>query len=195
MADNTVHIFKNCDPGSGRPGEEGTGWDKWDAAAAKSANKEKAKVDLPLEVRLDDFLAFMPTHSYVYLPLRDFWPATSVNARVPPVGTGRYDENGEEITIKASTWLDQNRPCEQMSWLPGRPPVVRHFIVNEGELIASPGYTLFNLYKAPIIVPGDPSLATPWLDHVQRIYPNDAEHICAWCAQRVQAPHVKLTTP
>ncbi len=134
----------------------------------------------------------MPTHSYVYLPLRDFWPATSVNARVPPVGTGRYDENGEEITIKASTWLDQNRPCEQMSWLPGRPPVVRHFIVNEGELIASPGYTLFNLYKAPIIVPGDPSLATPWLDHVHRIYPNDAEHICAWCAQRVQAPHVKL---
>ena len=78
------------------------------------------KTELPADVSIDDFRAFMPTHTYIYLPLRDFWPAASVNARVPLVGTGQYDEDGEEITIKASTWLDQNRPCEQMSVLAPR---------------------------------------------------------------------------
>ena len=192
MADKaTMRMFEDRDPGSGRRGEEGSGnWDKWDAAAARSAKQEK--VELPLDVKLDDFLAFMPSHNYAFLPLRDFWPVGSVNARIPPVGTGRYDENGVEVMIKASTWLDQNRPCEQMSWLPGMPQVVRHFICQEGELIAAPGYTIFNTYRPPAIVPGDPALAQPWLDHVRRIYPNDVDHICAWCAQRVQFPQVKL---
>ena len=186
-------LFEERDPGSGRRGEEGTGsWDKWDEAAARSAKKEKVKTELPADVSIDDFRAFMPTHTYIYLPLRDFWPAASVNARVPLVGTGQYDEDGEEITIKASTWLDQNRPCEQMSWLPGYPSIVRDFITQEGEMIPSPGHTLFNTYRPPIIAPGDASLAKPWLDHIERIYPNDIGHIVKWCAQRVQTPNVKL---
>ena len=186
-------LFEERDPGSGRRGEEGTGsWDKWDEAAARSAKKEKVKTELPADVSIDDFRAFMPTHTYIYLPLRDFWPAASVNARVPLVGTGQYDEDGEEITIKASTWLDQNWPCEQMSWLPGYPSIVRDFITQEGEMIPSPGHTLFNTYRPPIIAPGDASLAKPWLDHIERIYPNDIGHIVKWCAQRVQTPNVKL---
>ena len=35
--------------------------------------------------RSNDFRAYMPTHSYIYMPTRDMWPGGSVNARVPPV--------------------------------------------------------------------------------------------------------------
>ena len=36
---------------------------------------------------------------------------------------------------------------------------------------------MFNLYRPPIIVLGEPSKAAPWLDHVRRIYPDEADHI------------------
>jgi hypothetical protein len=52
-------------------------------------------------VLLDDFCAYMPQHQYIYIPTRELWPITSVNARIPTV-----DDKG----LKASTWLDQNRP-------------------------------------------------------------------------------------
>ena len=122
-------LFEERDPGSGRRGEEGTGsWDKWDEAAARSAKKEKVKTELPADVSIDDFRAFMPTHTYIYLPLRDFWPAASVNARVPLVGTGQYDEDGEEITIKASTWLDQE--IGLASRCPGSPAILRSCVIS-----------------------------------------------------------------
>jgi hypothetical protein len=36
-------------------------------------------------VSLGDFHAYMPTHSYIFAPSREMWPASSVNARIPPV--------------------------------------------------------------------------------------------------------------
>jgi hypothetical protein len=57
-------------------------------------------------VSLDDFDAYMPMHQYIFTPTRDLWPASSVNARIPPVGN-----------IPAATWLDHNKPVEQMTWM------------------------------------------------------------------------------
>ena len=51
---------------------------------------------------------------------------------------------------------------------------------------------MFNLYRPPIIVLGDPSKAGPWLDHVRRIYPDEADHIIAFLAHRVQRPQEKI---
>ena len=36
-------------------------------------------------VQLDDFVAYMPQHSYIFRPTGELWPAASVNARIPPV--------------------------------------------------------------------------------------------------------------
>jgi hypothetical protein len=38
----------------------------------------------------------------------------------------------------------------------------------------------------------DSSKATPWVDHVHRIYPNDAAHIIPWLAHRRQRPGEKI---
>ena len=51
---------------------------------------------------------------------------------------------------------------------------------------------MFNLYRPPMIVLGDPSKAGPWLDHVRRVYPDEADHIIAFLAHRVQRPEEKI---
>ena len=32
----------------------------------------------------------------------------------------------------------------------------------------------------------------PWLDHIRKVYPNEADHIIMWLAHRVQRPHDKI---
>jgi hypothetical protein len=34
-------------------------------------------------VSLDDFSSYMPSHNYIFMPNRESWPASSVNARIP----------------------------------------------------------------------------------------------------------------
>src|SRR5204863_69988 len=86
-------------------------------------------------IQLEDFVAYLPKHNYVFLPTREPWPAASVNARIPPV------EYGNEL-IRASTWLDQNRPVEQMTWCPGLPMLIEDRLVAEGGWIERIGCTI-----------------------------------------------------
>jgi hypothetical protein len=148
-------------------------------------------------VTLDDFRAYMPMHSYIYVPCREIWPAASVNARLGRVpvltATGKPKKKaGKDVTISASAWLDQNQPVEQMTWCPGFPVLIRDRLVVDGGWIERTGVTCFNLYRPPRIKPGDKDKAGPWLDHIRRIYPDDADHIIAWLAHRVQRPHEKI---
>src|SRR5262249_42743413 len=48
------------------------------------------------------------------------------------------------------------------------------------------------LYRPPTLVLGDPNEAGPWLDHVVKVFSDDANHIIYWLAQRVQRPHEKI---
>jgi hypothetical protein len=150
-------------------------------------------------VTIDDFRAYMPTHSYIFTPCREFWPATSVNARLPrmPVLTKSglpKRRKGELVTIPASMWLDQNQPIEQMTWCPGRSMLIPHRLVVDGGWIERSGVTCFNLYRPPRIKPGDASKAGPWVDHVRKVFdaPGDAVHLINWLAHRVQQPQEKI---
>ena len=84
-------------------------------------------------LRLEDFYAYMPQHRYIFAPTRELWPVASVNARIPPVDVGAEDP------IKASAWLDQHQPVEQMTWYPGEPMLIRDRLIAEGGLIARSG--------------------------------------------------------
>jgi hypothetical protein len=133
----------------------------------------------------------MPLHNYLFIPSREFWPATSVNARIFPIPNGT-DDNGEEVTIPANVWLDRHRPVEQLTWAPGLPMHVQDRLVSDGGWIDHPGCSCVNLYMPPQISPGDPALAKPWLELVYKVYPGDADHIVAWLAHRVQHPGEKI---
>ena len=66
-------------------------------------------------VKITDFIAYLPQHTYIFMPTREPWPASSVNARLPPVATGKTNGDGKAQTIPANTWLDQNQSVEQMT--------------------------------------------------------------------------------
>jgi hypothetical protein len=148
-------------------------------------------------VRLEDFRAYMPMHSYIFMPTGELWPASAVNARLPPVplvdrtGAPIFNE-GRPKTSKPSVWLDTHRAVEQMTWLPGRPSILVDTLVSDGGWIDRLGCHVFNLYRRPTIERGNPDQAAPWLSHLFLTYPEDAEHILAWLAHRVQRPEEKI---
>lgn len=149
-------------------------------------------------ISLDDFWAYMPNHTYIYAPTRDHWPAASVNARLRPVvlldddGAPVLDDDHKPVKLKPSLWLDQNKPIEQLAWVPGFEEIVTDRLILEGGWKSHLGVTLFNLYHPPTIATGDATKAQMWLDHLQLIYPDNAEHILNWLAHRVQHPEIKI---
>ena len=143
------------------------------------------------DVTTDDFYAYMPDHSYLFLPSGEFWPASSVDAKVSPIVTGTNGE-GEEETLPAHIWLDHHRSVEQMTWAPGLPMIVQDRLVSDGGWIDRVGCACVNLYRPPTIGPGDATKAEPWLELVRALYPEHVDHIVAWLAHRVQRPHEKI---
>jgi hypothetical protein len=149
-------------------------------------------------VSLGDFFAYMVQHSYIFAPTGDMWPAASVNARVQPVplvdaaGKPVLDDDGNQKTMSANAWLDRNKPVEQMTWAPGEPSIVSGRMISHGGWVARKNHTVFNLYRPPTIKPGNAAEADRWLDHIHKVYPDDAAHIIKWCAQRVQRPQEKI---
>ena len=149
-------------------------------------------------VNLSDFYAYMPAGNYIFAPAREFWPAGSVNHRVPPQplldrrGRPVLDEKKKQVFITASAWLSKERAVEQMTWAPGEPMIIEDRLISEGGWIRRPGCSCFNLYRPPIVTHGDATKAKKWIDHICRVYPNDANHIIAWLAHRVQKPQEKI---
>jgi hypothetical protein len=139
-------------------------------------------------VQITDFHAYMPTHSYIFAPTGEMWPAASVNSLLPPIAP----PDSSEKPVPANKWLDQNRAVEQMTWAPGEPQIVTDKLISDGGWFARPGGRVFNLYRPPTRCDGKPELATPWLEHVRRVYPTDADHLIKWFAHRVQRPGEKI---
>jgi hypothetical protein len=115
-------------------------------------------------IALEDFFAFAPTHTYIYRPCREFWPAETVNSILPP--QIELDANGQPlkaggkiVKTKPSVWLDRNRRIEQMTWMPGLPEIVRDKHVVDGGWFDRPGGKVLNLYRPPRINPGDSTKA------------------------------------
>jgi hypothetical protein len=149
---------------------------------------------------LADFRAYLPTHNYVFMPTGMFWSGSGVNACLHPIPV--LDKNGEPVLIKkgnemvpktvpATTWLDWKQPTHHLTWAPGYPPVIENRLIIEGQWINRNKIMTLNLYRPPIVAPGDPKKAGPWLDLAKRIYPDDHERIIRYVAHRVQRPGEK----
>jgi Family of unknown function (DUF5906) len=174
--------------------------------AAAEAERQKARdkgngldpAPLTRGVSLSDFYAYMPQHNYIFAPSREPWPAASLDARLPwmPVfeadGTPKLNKKGKPLEIPPSAWLDQNKPVEQMTWAPGLPMIIENRLIAEGGWIERQGVSCFNLYRPPLLDPGDAAQAGRWVDHVRKIYSDDAEHVIHWLAHRVQRPQDKV---
>lgn len=138
-------------------------------------------VDLIEGITADDFRAYLPTHSYIYEPTGEMWPASSVNSKL--TGSGKK---------KASEWLDENRAVVQMTWTPSEGRIISGKVIQDGGWIEQPGVDVFNQYRPPAKVKGDPNDVSVWTDHIAHIYPDEWQHIIAWLAHRVQRPGEKI---
>ncbi len=160
----------------------------------------------PTTVTVQDFYAYMPAHEYIFVPTRELWPAASVKARCEALrGSGggvmtkpvpRKGKGGkvtfEEVPLPVTEWLDEHCPVDMMTWAPGEPMLIADRLVAGGGWIERPGCNAFNLYRPPQLKAGDASAATPWLEHLRRVFPDDAAHITSWLAHRVQRPGEKV---
>jgi hypothetical protein len=75
--------------------------------------------DTPLQgLSLADFFAYMPQHNYIFAPTRGTWPASSVNARIPPIkltdknGDPSLDKDGNPRTVAPTVWLLYRGRCQ-----------------------------------------------------------------------------------
>ena len=162
--------------------DEGNATDQMSSKPSSSRAETNNNIE---GVSLDDFHAYMPQHSYIFAPSRDLWPASSVNARVPPI----IGPDGKPIP--AAKWLDTHAAVEQMTWAPGLPMLIEDKLISDGGWIERPGCTVFNLYRAPSLKPKAGNIA-PWLNLVRNVFPNEADHIITWLAHRLQRPHEKV---
>ena len=161
---------------------------RWNGEAPSIANGEPDKKPAPqlsADVKLEDFYAYMPDHTYIFAPTREFWAAASINARIPWIEIG-------EKPVKPTDWLDRNRPVETMTWYPGFPMVIPDKLMLEGGFVDHKGVNCFNLYRPPERRPGRAAAAVRWLDHLRKIYPDDWQHIVNYFAHCVQNPHEKI---
>jgi hypothetical protein len=94
--------------------------------------------------------------------------------------------------IPMSKWLAQNRSVEKMTWAPGLPEFIRGKLAVDGGWVEKDSATTLNTYRPPNPELGDATRATRWVEHWHKLYPDDAEHIIAWLACRVQRPEVKI---
>jgi hypothetical protein len=152
--------------------------------AARQVAKARER-EGPGGVTINDFVAYMPQHLYIFMPTGEMWPAASVDACVPPVDVGG------ERTMRAGAWLDAHAAVQQMTWAPGHSNLVQDKLISDGGWIDRPGCTVFNLYRPPTIIPREGDV-TRWLDHGRKLYGEDAEHIFRYLAHRVQRPHEKI---
>jgi hypothetical protein len=154
-----------------------------------------------LPITINDFIAYLPSGEYIFILTRMTWVGKSINSRIPPIPVldqqGRPKRNhkkgGGNVTQKPTQWLDQHRAVEQMTWAPGEPMLIKGKMVVEGAgWVKREGTQTFNLYMPPTLTPGNPNDAALWVNHIRKIYPDDADHIIKWLAHRVQFPSDKI---
>ena len=70
--------------------------------------------------------------------------------------------------------------------------IIKDRVISDGGWIEHKGTNCFNLYRPPLIQPGEAARAGPWLDHVRKVFGDDADHIVKWLPHPVQRPQEKI---
>lgn len=139
------------------------------------------------DVPISNFIFYGPGNNFIYRPTSTYWVAAAVDAGVSPI-------NQEGKIIKASEWLKLNQLCTSMTCDPSMDEdFIKGYDCRDGELMLTSGAAVYNSYRRPTIELGDARLATPFVDHVQAVFPRtgDADQFIDYMAHRVQRPWEK----
>src|SRR5215212_3685352 len=153
-------------------------------------------------VTKEHFVAHALSHKFIFTPIGELWPASSVDDRIDPIPLVKPDgspvmtrkgKNKKVKTMLASKWLSKHQSVEQMTWAPGYPQLIKDRLVDKGGWIEHPGATIFNTYRPPpdIMTENTPDVSM-WSDHLQKVYPDECNHIIKYLAFKVQFPGEKI---
>jgi hypothetical protein len=139
------------------------------------------------------FFAIHPAAKLLYVPSGALWTPAAVDAALPPKLID-HNERGEPIYLAASKWLAREQGIESMVFDPAMAQIVEDKVARQQGIVDQPGARMFNTYYPPNIALGDPHAAQPFIDHIHRLFPTEAEarHIVRWLAHIVQRPGVKI---
>mgnify|MGYP001218794323 CR=1 FL=1 len=189
---NLLYVFST----NAKPFEPNRGYTKFTAYALLNhgGNFREAASALAREgvrgglISIDDFVYVPSQNNFFYLRTGDFWVAEAIDGILPPVEI----HGGAKKRIRASTYIKRNRYVNSYIWAPGEPKIIENKKFTDDGWIYSPGIRILNEYDAPHEIPGNPDEAGMWLDHVYKLYPEEAEHIISWLAFKIQNPGVKI---
>lgn len=121
------------------------------------------------------------------------WPIINDGLGEQPQGRGR--RRGPAL-MRPSVWLQQaenDRFVESSTWWPGMPKVINDHLITEAGAFPAPGRRSFNQYREPPRLGGRAENATPWIEHVKKLWPEPKEHefFFDYCAHMVQRPEEK----
>jgi Family of unknown function (DUF5906) len=78
-----------------------------------------------------------------------------------------------------------------MTWLPGADEVIYDKVAFDCGWMPKKDTAIYNLYMPPNDISGEAAKAGPWIEHVRKLFPDEAEHIFGWCSHRIQRPGIK----
>jgi hypothetical protein len=160
------------------------------SGAVPGAPEDQAEI-LPAKLALTDFWADHEGHRYIYAGTNRGFSATVVDNYFGKVKAGE-DAEGEPIMVRASVWLDNNRSVQQVLWAPGEPMIIQEKHLLSGGWVEAKDKRAFNMYQPRRTVSWQGRSAQRWVDHVHRLYPNEADRIIQTFAYKVQNPGAKV---
>lgn len=91
--------------------------------------------------------------------------------------------------------IENDQFVEGSTWWPGKPRVIKEFLITKDGMMPAPGRRAFNTYNPPRVVirPELAEGAAFWVRHVQHLWPDPVEHeyFFDYCAHMVQRPQEK----
>lgn len=82
---------------------------------------------------------------------------------------------------------------EGSTWWPGEDLIIKDIFIDNNGWRKAVGRRIYNKYIPPPDLMGDPKKATPWLDHVKKLWPDPKEHeyFFDYVAHMIQFPMIK----
>lgn len=89
--------------------------------------------------------------------------------------------------------VENDQFVENTTWWPGKPQIIHDWFVDKNGAYPAVGRRAYNQYKPIPEVQADPRGATPWLEHVKKLWPDEQEHnyFFDYCAHMMQRPDEK----
>lgn len=95
-----------------------------------------------------------------------------------------------------SAWIkrvENDQFVEGSTWWPGRPQIVVDYFISADGIRPAVGRRIYNQYRPPDAPQEGSTDATPWVEHVRRLWPSPDEHeyFFNYCAHMLQRPEEK----